>query len=144
CPQEPQRPRRRAGRDGQFGRDAAARRIRFHDGLVCCSYSGSTGNPHASTGILRLEPGVALGFWRHELDRKDHEWNAREMQLPLKTERRLIMQPLGEPAVRRQDEFVREANAIREPLPDLLDQALERFDGIDAISDEARRAESVP
>jgi hypothetical protein len=74
----------------------------------------------------------------NELDGQDDEWNTVEMQLPLKTERRLIMQPLGEPAIRRQDKFVRKANAIRETGTDFLDQTLKRFDGINSISDEAR------
>jgi hypothetical protein len=80
----------------------------------------------------------------NELDGKDDEWNTCEMQLPLKTERRLIMQPLGEPAIRRKDKFVRKANAIRETGTDLLDQTLKRFDRINSISDEACRAESFP
>ena len=78
----------------------------------------------------------------NELDGKDDEWNTLEMQLPLKTECRWIMQPLGEPAIRRQDKFVRKANAIRETGADLLDQTLKRFDRINSISHEACRAES--
>ncbi len=66
------------------------------------------------------------------------------MQLALQAKRRLIVHPLGEPVICRQDEFVREADAVGKTATHILDQILETFDRIGPMGDEACRAQSFP